>query len=65
MLFLKGIEKNYKTHVYSHKILDPKAVLSEKNSIGGIASPDFKTYYRAIAIKSMVVALKQTCKQID
>lgn len=29
----------------------PKAVMSEKNSIGGIASPDFKTYYRAITIK--------------
>lgn len=58
----KRNRKKFIKLMYAHiRSWIPKAVMSEKK----IASPYFKTYYRAIAIKSMVAALKQTYKLID
>jgi hypothetical protein len=51
--FIPETEKSTQKFNWKYKRLQiGKAILSKKSNAGGITMPDFKLYYRAIAVKT-------------
>jgi hypothetical protein len=61
--FIREIEKSTLKFIWKHKRLQMvKTIFSKKSNAGGIIIPNFKLYYKAIAIKKHCADTKTNMK---